>query len=69
MNTKFIPSLALTPGEPAGIGPDLCVQIAQQPLSCRLVVIADGELLMARAQQLRLPLKLIDAATTPSVPH
>ena len=69
MSTKFIPSLVLTPGEPAGIGPDLCMQIAQQPLSCRLVVIADGELLMARAKQLQLPLRLIDAAATPSAPH
>ncbi len=67
MNNKFIPTLALTAGEPAGIGPDLCVQIAQQPLSCNLVVIADSELLLARAQQLKLPLKLIDiSVTTPS---
>ena len=69
MNTKFMPSLALTPGEPAGIGPDLCVQIAQQPLSCHLVVVADGELLLARARQLNLPLKLIDASDTPPTLH
>jgi len=67
MSNKFIPTLALTAGEPAGIGPDLCVQIAQQPLSCNLVVIADSALLLARAQQLKLPLKLIDiSATAPS---
>lgn len=67
MNHHFIPTLALTAGEPAGIGPDLCVQIAQQPLPCKLVVIADRELLLARAQQLKLPLKLIDiSATAPS---
>ena len=68
MNTKFIPSLALTPGEPAGIGPDICVQIAQQPLSCHLVAVADGDLLLARARQLNLPLKLIDvSAAAPEV--
>ncbi len=67
MSNKFIPTLALTAGEPAGIGPDLCVQIAQQPLSCNLVVIADSALMLARAQQLKLPLKLIDiSATAPS---
>jgi 4-hydroxythreonine-4-phosphate dehydrogenase len=67
MNNKFIPRLVLTAGEPAGIGPDLCVQIAQQPLSCNLVVIADRELLRARAQQLKLPLRLIDISViTPS---
>jgi 4-hydroxythreonine-4-phosphate dehydrogenase len=38
------------------------VQIAQHPLSCQLIVIADGELLLARARQLKLPLKLIDVS-------
>ena len=67
MSINFIPTLALTAGEPAGIGPDLCVQAAQHALACNLVVIADRELLLARAHQLQLPLKLIDAAsTTPS---
>lgn len=69
MSHTFIPTLALTAGEPAGIGPDLCVQIAQQPLSCKLVVIADGELLLARARQLKLPLELIDVAATEPVQH
>lgn len=62
MSAHDFPTLALTAGEPAGIGPDLCIQIAQQPWPCKLVVIADHELLQARAQQLRLPLRLIDAA-------
>ncbi|MDQ3186669.1 MAG: 4-hydroxythreonine-4-phosphate dehydrogenase, partial [Pseudomonadota bacterium] len=46
------PTLALTAGEPAGIGPDLCVQIAQQDLPCNLIVIADRELLQERARLL-----------------
>ncbi len=46
-------TLALTAGEPAGIGPDLCIQWAQQhSLSCRVVVIADREMLEQRAQRL-----------------
>ncbi|MBE0482416.1 MAG: 4-hydroxythreonine-4-phosphate dehydrogenase PdxA [Bacterioplanes sp.] len=48
--------LAITAGEPAGIGPDLCVQIAQQTHAQQLIVIADPELLTQRAQQLNLPL-------------
>lgn len=56
-----MPVLALTAGEPAGIGPDLCVQIAQQVLPCHIVVIADRELLHARAQALQLPLTICDA--------
>lgn len=52
-------TLALTAGEPAGIGPDLCVQIAQQSLACKLVVIADPQLLQQRAEILRLPLEIV----------
>ncbi|HES76416.1 MAG TPA: 4-hydroxythreonine-4-phosphate dehydrogenase PdxA, partial [bacterium] len=51
--------LALTPGEPAGIGPDLVIQLAQQPLPVELVAFADPELLRSRAAQLGLPLRLI----------
>ncbi|MFT5720960.1 MAG: 4-hydroxythreonine-4-phosphate dehydrogenase [Motiliproteus sp.] len=50
--------LALTPGEPAGIGPDLCIQLAQQPLPHQLVVFADPQLLRQRAEQLGLPISL-----------
>ncbi|MDH5357059.1 MAG: 4-hydroxythreonine-4-phosphate dehydrogenase PdxA [Gammaproteobacteria bacterium] len=49
--------IALTAGEPAGIGPDLCVQIAQQPQRCEVVVIADPVLLRQRAERLGLSLK------------
>lgn len=48
--------LAITAGEPAGIGPELCVQLAQQPQQHDLVVIADPELLLQRAELLGLPL-------------
>jgi len=50
--------LIYTPGEPTGIGPDLIIQLAQQSLPCPLVVIADPDLLIARAKQLGLPLTL-----------
>lgn len=56
---KSIPRIALTSGEPAGIGVDLCVQLAQTLLpACELVVLADAELLKQRAKQLKLPLTL-----------
>jgi 4-hydroxythreonine-4-phosphate dehydrogenase len=45
------PVLALTPGEPAGIGPDLCLSLPE-PADCDLVLIADPALLAARAKQL-----------------
>lgn len=53
------PILILTVGEPAGIGPDLCVQIAQKELPCKLIVIADKNLLQERARMMQLPLKLL----------
>ncbi|MSQ05195.1 MAG: 4-hydroxythreonine-4-phosphate dehydrogenase PdxA [Nitrosomonadaceae bacterium] len=54
------PTLVITAGEPAGIGPDLCVQIAQLNLPCQLVVIADSQMLRDRAKLINLPLKLLD---------
>ena len=50
--------LALTPGEPAGVGPDLCVQWAQQARDVPLVAIADPQLLAERASQLGLTLQI-----------
>jgi 4-hydroxythreonine-4-phosphate dehydrogenase len=50
--------LLLTPGEPAGIGPDLAVELAQEARDVELVVCADATLLMQRAAQLGLPLAL-----------
>lgn len=53
-----IKALALTAGEPAGIGPELCVMIAQQSWPVPLVAIADPGLLQERAAMLGLPLRL-----------
>lgn len=43
------PTIVLTPGEPAGIGPDLAVLAPWEGLDCRVVVAADPDLLAARA--------------------
>ncbi|OQX43801.1 MAG: 4-hydroxythreonine-4-phosphate dehydrogenase PdxA [Candidatus Sedimenticola endophacoides] len=53
------PILALTPGEPAGIGPDLLVRYAQRPRQIRLVAVCDPALLEQRAAHLGLPLKTV----------
>lgn len=45
-------AIALTPGEPAGIGPDLCLQLAQASPDAAVVLIADPEMLQARARDL-----------------
>lgn len=52
--------IAITPGEPAGIGPDLVIAIAQQAWPVQIVVVASPTLLQERAKQLNLPLTLIE---------
>jgi 4-hydroxythreonine-4-phosphate dehydrogenase len=47
-----LPTIAVTAGEPAGIGPDLCVRLAERTWSARLVLIGDIELLRERARRL-----------------
>ncbi|HZW59071.1 MAG TPA: 4-hydroxythreonine-4-phosphate dehydrogenase PdxA [Woeseiaceae bacterium] len=50
--------LAVTAGEPAGIGPDLCLALAGTPLAAQLVVIGDPDLLARRAEQLRRTIRI-----------
>ncbi|WP_313824820.1 4-hydroxythreonine-4-phosphate dehydrogenase PdxA [Leclercia sp.] len=59
--------VVITPGEPAGIGPDLVVQLAQRSWPVELVICADASVLEARAKQLNLPLTLLpyQAETAP----
>lgn len=51
---------ALTPGEPAGIGPDLCLMLARDSHPHALIVIASVELMRARATELGLDITLIE---------
>lgn len=53
-----IKRIAITPGEPAGVGPELVIQLAQQAWPAELVVCADPDLLISRAKQIGLPLQL-----------
>ncbi len=56
MNTST--PLVLTAGEPAGIGPDLCVMLAQTAFDGPLVILADRHVLAARAVLLGLPFEV-----------
>lgn len=58
-------SLALTPGEPSGVGPDLLIQLIQQAQDHELVAYADPDLLTQRAALLGLPLRLIEPRQQP----
>ncbi|MBB3048130.1 4-hydroxythreonine-4-phosphate dehydrogenase [Litorivivens lipolytica] len=53
-----IPRLAVTPGEPAGIGPDIVLALAQRDWPAELVAVGDPALLEARAAQLGLTITL-----------
>jgi 4-hydroxythreonine-4-phosphate dehydrogenase len=57
-SSKSLPAIAVTSGEPAGIGPDICLALAGRRFAARLVVLGDRELLEARARQLGLDLRL-----------
>ena len=52
--------LYITSGEPAGIGPDICLSLANRIDERPIVVLIDKDLLLKRAQQLKLEVELID---------
>ncbi|TVQ74186.1 MAG: 4-hydroxythreonine-4-phosphate dehydrogenase PdxA [Chromatiaceae bacterium] len=53
-----IPRIAITPGEPAGIGPDLVAMLSREPCSAQRVVLGDPQVLLDRAEQLGIHLTL-----------
>jgi len=57
--------LVITAGEPAGIGPDLCVQLAAASTGIPFVVIADKYLLQQRAAQIGIGLQVRDFSASP----
>jgi 4-hydroxythreonine-4-phosphate dehydrogenase len=66
----YIPRIVITSGEPAGVGPDGCVALAQTDWEADLVVAADAELLASTAATLGLPLSLERYhPSRPGTPH
>ena len=59
--------MVVTPGEPAGVGPDLTLHLSQQSWPVELIVVADQNLLADRAKQLGVSvmLKTYDATAEP----
>ncbi len=68
MNTS-LPRIAITAGEPAGIGPDLCVMLAHKTLNAQIVVIADRDMLAARAAQIGLTLETLSFSENKAEEH
>lgn len=54
------PVIAVTSGEPAGIGPELCLALAARSFSRRVVVLGDRDLLAVRAREIGLEIALCD---------
>jgi 4-hydroxythreonine-4-phosphate dehydrogenase len=54
-----LPRIAITCGEPAGIGPELTLALASQAWPAELVVFADAKLLAARARTLGQPIEIV----------
>ncbi len=48
--TKWLPRLAITPGEPAGIGPEIVAALAATDIPADLIVIGDRHLIQRAAQ-------------------
>jgi 4-hydroxythreonine-4-phosphate dehydrogenase len=61
--------IALTAGEPSGIGPDLCLAVASMARAWPLVCLADRELLTVRARRLQLQLKFSEYRIGGDIPH
>jgi 4-hydroxythreonine-4-phosphate dehydrogenase len=57
-------SIAFTPGEPSGIGPDLAIMVAQQDRARNIVAYCDPNVLKKRAKKLGLPIRLTESPTT-----
>ena len=64
MTSSGRPAIAITSGEPAGIGPELCAMLAmrhaREPCAARLVLLGDRDVLAARAARIGLAPKYAD---------
>ena len=66
----YLPRIIVTSGEPAGIGPDTCVMLAQMDWRADLLVAGDAALLADTAAELRLPLRIVEYdASQPAAAH
>src|SRR6185369_6943269 len=66
------PIVAITAGEPAGIGPELVARVAEahreRPFPARLIIIGDRSVLAARAARIGLSPRYADYSATTSMP-
>ncbi len=68
ISDKAITTIVLTPGEPAGIGPDIAISLSRHELDLSLAVIANRRLFNERAKLLGIELELVDFQNQPHQP-
>ncbi len=56
--SKNLSRIAITSGEPAGIGPDLCLMLTKHKINAQITIIGDSEMLVERAKLLKLDVDL-----------
>jgi 4-hydroxythreonine-4-phosphate dehydrogenase len=59
------PVIAVTSGEPAGIGPDICLKLVDRSIAASIVVLGDRDMLAARAERLGRSLGNLDILHVP----
>jgi 4-hydroxythreonine-4-phosphate dehydrogenase len=67
--SSSLPAIIVTSGEPAGIGPDLCIELAARAWPCALLFAADPALLEARAHSLGQNVHINNIDPASPVPH
>lgn len=60
MNAVALPRLAVTAGEPAGVGPELLIRLAATPLAANFIAVTDRGLLERAARRCGSTIELID---------
>jgi 4-hydroxythreonine-4-phosphate dehydrogenase len=60
-----VPAIVVTSGEPAGIGPDICLALAARQFAARVVVLGDRDLLAQRAAALGADIAGLDIRHVP----
>lgn len=58
--TDRLPVLAVTPGEPAGIGPEILIRYWAEHRESRILAVADRDMLLRTAGSLGLPIDITD---------
>ena len=66
---EFLPRIALTSGEPSGIGPDLLAMVAQRNFNAQLIAIGNAQCMQQRGKQIGLNLEVTAYQPDTRQPH